>query len=172
MDVLASRTLTEAGGTTGRSEGRDYAAAVYGSLLVTTLLTVELRAVASAELIAFTLILSVAVFWLTHAWARIVDRRIRGGVGLDGVVAIARAEAPMLAPVVIPALVLGLAPLGMVTVDSAVVIALAASLVQLFLWGVAVGRAAHSSWPVSVAVALVDLALGLLLVGLKVAVIH
>ena len=43
-----------------------------------------------------------------------------------------------------------------------------ASLVQLFLWGLAVGRAAHDSWPVAVGIGLVDFAFGRVIVVLKV----
>lgn len=151
---------------------RDYKAAVYGSLLVTTLLSVELRAVGDARLIAFTLLLSVVVFWLTHTWASLVDLRIRGPVHRAEVVRVAADEAPMLAPAIVPTVLLALVRLAGGDIDTAIAVGLVASLVQLFLWGLAVGRAAHGSWSVSIAIAAVDLAFGLLLVGLKVAVLH
>jgi hypothetical protein len=154
------------------TEDRDYTPAVYGSLLVTTLLTVELRATGSADAIALALLVAVSVFWLTHAWSRIVDRRVRGPVGPPAILALAAAEAPMLIPAVLPAAVLGLTRLGLYSADTALAVALVASLVQLFLWGLAAGRAAHNGWLVAVGVALVDLALGLLLVGLKIFVLH
>ena len=43
---------------------------------------------------------------------------------------------------------------------------------QLFVWGLVVGRAAHRGWLLPLAVALIDSALGILIVGLKVAVLH
>ena len=151
---------------------RDYKAAVYGSLLVTTLLSVELRAIGDARMIAFTLLLSVAVFWLTHTWSALVDVRIRGPVGRAEVVRVAGDEAPMLAPAIVPTLLLALVRLAGGDIDTAITVGLVASLVQLFLWGLAVGRAAHGSWLASIAIASVDLAFGLLLVGLKMAVLH
>lgn len=151
---------------------RDYKAAVYGSLLVTTLLSVELRAVGDARLIAFTLLLSVLVFWLTHTWSALVDVRIRGPVGRAQVMRIAADEAPMLAPAIVPTVLLALVRLAGGDIDTAITVGLVASLIQLFLWGLAVGRAAHGSWLASTAIAAVDLVFGLLLVSLKVAVLH
>src|SRR4029077_19609464 len=52
-------------------EDRNYAPAVYGSLLVATLVAVQWRAEAVPELIGLTLVTSVAVFWLAHAWSEI-----------------------------------------------------------------------------------------------------
>lgn len=78
----------------------------------------------------------------------------------------------MLAAGVLPALALGLAWLGVATVDQAIGTALAVCIAQLFLWGLAVGHALGRGWAVAVAVAAVDCALGLVIVVLKVAVIH
>jgi hypothetical protein len=128
---------------------RDYTPAVYGSLLVTTLLTIELRAVGSIETIALALLISVSVFWLTHAWSRIVDRRVRGPLRPSDIVTLATSEAPMLAPAILPALLLGLVRFDVYSPETALVVALAASLAQLFLWGLAVGHAAHSGWLVT-----------------------
>jgi hypothetical protein len=154
------------------SPGRDYTSAVYGSLLVATLLAVEWRQDASTTLVGLSIIIAVVVFWLTHVWSAIVNRRVRGPVGRADVMRLAAVEAPMLTAAVVPLLVLGLGALAFVTVDTAVVLALLASIVQLFLWGLAVGRAAHTSWPLAFAIAAVDCALGVLLVVLKVLVIH
>jgi hypothetical protein len=58
------------------------------------------------------------------------------------------------------------------TVDVAIGLALTVSIAQLFVWGLAVGRAAHSSWHLALAVALVDCLLGILIVVLKVLILH
>jgi hypothetical protein len=78
----------------------------------------------------------------------------------------------MLAAVVVPGLILGLGPALGLSVDMAIGIALAASIAQLFVWGLAVGRAAHSSWHIAFALALVDCALGIVIVALKVLILH
>ena len=154
------------------AEDRNYAPAVYGSLLVATLVAVQWRAEVVPELIGLTLVTSVAVFWLAHAWSEIVNRRVRGPVGGRDIATIALAEATMLSAIVVPGLLLGLPRFLGVDVDIAIGLALLASLVQLFLWGLVVGRAAHGTWPMALGVAIVDLALGILVVGLKVVVVH
>ena len=60
----------------------------------------------------------------------------------------------------------------MLDVDQAITLALIVSVAQLFLWGLAVGRAIGKGWPVALVVATVDCLLGLLIVVLKVLVIH
>lgn len=150
----------------------NYTAAVYGSLLVTTLIAVQWRHDTSTGLVGLTLLTSVAVFWLAHVWSAIVNERVRAPIGWAEARAIAAAEAPMLLAAIIPAALLGLNVFRMVTVDEATAIALVASIVQLFLWGIAVGRAAHSRWSVALGIATVDCLLGILIVVLKVVIIH
>jgi hypothetical protein len=151
---------------------RDYTPAVYGSLLVTTLIAVQWRYQPEVVHVGLALVISVGVFWLTHVWAGLVNRRIRGPIGRAEALAIATDESPMLLAVIVPSALLGLAPLGLTSADTAIAISLAASIVQLFLWGLAVGRAAHSRWHLAVGVAAVDALLGLSIVALKVVVIH
>ena len=59
-----------------------------------------------------------------------------------------------------------------VSTDLAIGLALAASLAQLFLWGLAVGRAAHGRWPVAIGLGLVDFGFGVAVVALKAVVLH
>jgi hypothetical protein len=146
--------------------------AIYGSLLVTTLVAVQWRGTAVPELIALTLVGSVTVFWLTHVWAEVISHRLRAPITAAEARAIATGEATMLVAVVIPALLLGLHRFGGVSADLAIGLALGASLAQLFLWGLAVGRAAHRSWPVAVGIGLVDFGFGLAIVVLKTVVLH
>jgi hypothetical protein len=97
---------------------------------------------------------------------------VRGPISRGEVVELARAEAPMLASAIVPGICLGLGSVGLLGIDAAFELALIASIVQLFVWGLAVGRASHSRWSVALGVALVDSALGLAVVVLKVLVIH
>jgi hypothetical protein len=150
----------------------DNTPAIYGSLLVTTLVAVQWKADAVPELIGLSLLIGVGVFWLAHAWAEVVNRRIRGSIGFSEGWSIALGEAPMLLSVVVPGLLLGLHRFAGVSVNLAIGLALGASLVQLFLWGLAVGRAAEESWPVAVGIGIVDFAFGLLIVVLKAVVLH
>ena len=150
----------------------DNTPAIYGSLLVTTLVAVQWKADAVPELIGISLVIGVGVFWLTHVWARVTNRRVGGPISAAEVWPIALAEAPMLLSVIVPGLLLGLPRAFGVSVDTAIGLALGASLAQLFLWGLAVGRAAHRSWHVAVGIGLVDFAFGVAIVVLKAVVLH
>jgi hypothetical protein len=151
---------------------RDYSAAVYGSLLVTTLIAVQWQTDLTPTFVAASLVISVVVFWLTHTWSRIVDRRVHGPIDRSTVLVLARDEAPMLVPALIPAVLLTLVRLDVYSVEVGETLALAVSLAQLFVWGLAVGRAAHGTWPMAIGVAIVDMVLGLLVVALKLFVLH
>ena len=78
----------------------------------------------------------------------------------------------MLTSAIVPAVILALPRFFGVSVDVAIGAALLASLVQLFLWGLAVGRAAHASAGWRFLVALVDCGIGVGVVLLKVLVLH
>jgi hypothetical protein len=153
------------------AEVRDDATAIYGSLLVTGLVAVQWRADSVPDAIALTVVVSVTAFWLAHIWSEIVGRRVRGPVTRGEAVAIARAETPMLSAAVVPALVLALGPL-IATTDQAIAAALFVCIAELFVWGLVVGRAAHSSPILTLRVAIVDSLLGLAIVAMKVLVIH
>jgi hypothetical protein len=155
-----------------RASSPDYASAVYGSLLVTTLVVVQWQSDAVPELIGLTLLTGVATFWLAHAWSEIVAHRVQGPIDLRIAGRIAASEATMLTAAVVPALILGLPRFFGVAPNVAIGAALLASLIQLFLWGLAVGRAAHGKLGLALLVALIDLGLGALVVGLKVLVLH
>jgi hypothetical protein len=164
--------LRRAGDSEDRKRTADNTPAIYGSLLVTTLVAVQWKADAVPELIGLSLVIGVGVFWLAHTWAEVINRRVDGPISMGDVGAIALAEAPMLVSVVLPGLLLGLHRAFGVSVDVAIGLALTASLAQLFLWGLAVGRAAHGSWPIAVGVGLVDFGFGVAVVALKAVVLH
>ena len=150
----------------------DFAPAVYGSLLVTTLVTVQWQGDPEPGLIGLSLLIAVTAFWLTHVWSEIVAHRVQGPIDRPTALGIARSEATMLSAVIVPGLILGLPSVFGVPIDVAIGAALVASLVQLFLWGLAVGRAAGVTLAQSVGIALVDCGLGIAVVILKVLVIH
>lgn len=151
---------------------RDYAPAIYGSLLVTGIVAVQWRTDVSTDAISLTVIISVVVFWLAHVWSEIVNRRVHGPIGQADVREAALDEASMLSSLIIPAIALAVGPRLGLSVDNTIEIALALCIGQLFLWGVIVGRAAHRGWVLPLIVALVDSLLGIVLVALKVAVLH
>jgi hypothetical protein len=150
----------------------DRASAVYGSLLVTALVAAQARSDAVPEFIAATLVVGVGVFWLTEVWTELIAIRTRGPITRGEVVAIGRAELPMLSAAVVPTILLLTASIGLTTPDQAANLAMAAGIVQLFAWGLMVGLAMRRGWGPALVVALVDVGLGLIIVALKVAVLH
>ena len=167
-------TLTGAHRDPGRGEkgSLDYAPAVYGALLVTTLVTVLWQRDTNPESIGIALLIGVGAFWLTDVWSEIVAHRVNGPIDVPTVLALGRAQAPMLTSAIVPGVILALPRFLGVSVDAAIGAALLASLVQLFLWGLAVGRAAHASAGLAFLVALVDCGIGVGVVLLKVLVLH
>ena len=151
---------------------RDYSWTVYGSILVTTLLVVESQADESPDFIGLTIVISIAVFWLAHAWSEVIGLRVHGPVGLRPILEIVRDQATILVAAVVPVALLGIRLTGVYSDATAVNLALAVSVVQLFLWGIVIGRAARATWPTTLLIALVDLGFGLVVVGLKVVAIH
>jgi hypothetical protein len=85
---------------------------------------------------------------------------------------VCRAQAPMLTSAIVPGIILALPRFFGVSVDAAIGAALIASLAQLFLWGLAVGRAAHASAGLALLAALVDCGIGIGIVLLKVLILH
>jgi hypothetical protein len=150
----------------------DYSQAIYGSLLVTSLVAVQWRGTPSPDGIALSIVITLGVFWLAHVWAEVVNLRVHSRFSQSVAVGLARDEASMLLAVILPALVLAIGPrLGM-AINTAVAAALVICIGQLFVWGLVVGRAAHRGWLLPIAVAIVDSLLGILIVALKVAVLH
>jgi len=150
----------------------DVASAIYGSMLVTVLLAAQSGADVAVARVGLYVVLGIFAFWLTHIWATLVGMRLDGPTTRPIVVEAAREESPMLGAAVAPLIALGLGLAGILTPLDALDLALAVAVVQLFLWGVAVGRAVGRTWSSALVVGLVDLGLGLAIVALKVFVLH
>jgi hypothetical protein len=169
---LDSRVIGVTAAPVRQLASTDVASAIYGSMLVTVLLAAQSRADVSVPRVGLYVILGVFAFWLTHIWATLVGMRIQGPVTRTVVTEVAREESPMLASAALPLLALAAGVLGTIASDQALDFALAVAVGQLFVWGVAVGRATGRAWGSAVLVGLVDLALGLAIVSLKVFVLH
>ena len=139
---------------------------------MTSLVAVQWRGQPSPDGIALSLVISLGVFWLAHVWAEVVNLRVHNRFAGSEAGRIARDEAAMLTALVLPVAVLALGPRLGLSIDVVIGAALVVCIGQLFVWGLVVGRAAHRGWLLPLVVALADSALGILIVGLKVAVLH
>jgi hypothetical protein len=123
---------------------------------------------------AIALVLTNAVFWLAHVHARVVavsvtaGRRPRAAEVREEM----RREWPLLqacVPLLIP-LLLGV--LGVFSRSTAHWLSILAGLVALLAWGVVIGRRRGMGWAGTALLAGINLALGLIVVLLKVLVDH
>jgi hypothetical protein len=150
-------------------EGRpsDAAAAIYGGILVTALVA----ALAHAEHDALTLVLSVAstmvVFYLAHVWSALVAERISRPRDLSAkhLLQLAHEEWPMLEAGMLSLVLLLGAEVGVYSLDTGVDLAVWLGAVNLFGWGLVLGRRNYDTWPQALFAAFVN---GLFGVGIVV----
>jgi hypothetical protein len=151
-----------------------YAAAVYGSIAAAALLAGFHDEHVSARMSLLTLLSTMGVFWLAHAWSTIVGERIHQGrlFTVRHAAEIARAEWPLMEATFVPGLALLLGWTGLLGRNAAVTLALVACVVQLFGWGFLVGIRAYERWWHATLAGLGNGLLGVALVGLELAIIH
>ena len=151
-----------------------YGPAVYGSILVASLVGAMFEQDASAQAMTLSLVSSIVIFWIAHAWSEVVGERLAHGHRFDRarIWSIAVEEWPLVESGVLPATVIALAWMGLLSRDTATRIALAVAIVQLLGWGVLAGHRTQATWRAAIGIGVVDAMLGILIVALEVAVHH
>jgi hypothetical protein len=154
--------------------GEHYAAAVYGSIVAAALIEAFRAEHVNAQDIALAVLTTMTVFWLAHVWSGIVGDRIHHGPQLQvaRLIRIGRAEWPLVQASFGPVVVLMLGWAGVLSHASAARLALGVCVVQLFAYGLTVGRQAYHRWPQAVVAGLLNAGLGLVLIELEVLVLH
>ena len=150
---------------------RDYTSAIYGSVLAATVV-VSAGDLRSPIALVVLLLGSGFVFWIAHAYAATVSSR-HGGWTLGAIRRTMQHEWPIAVAAVPPAIaagVLGLLP-G-VTVTAGAWVALIVALVEQQVWGYAAARQARLPRSELIVTILLNLVVGFIIVGLKVAVGH
>ncbi len=148
-------------------------ASVYGTILVSSVIVGLGGTSLTAGRMMAALAVTALVFALAHAWsgalARSADDRRALAVGhvLDGI----RHEWPMVEAVTPALLALGLAALGVYSVNTSLWIAIIANTFLLFAWGALLRRRAAGNAMESTLAGLTTAMLGLVLVALK-ALVH
>lgn len=165
--------LREAGQHDDRA---DVAGAIYGSLLAASTI-VGTSATATIDTkpwqLAGALVVTSGVFWLMHAYVRMVGIELpQHGSWARAARRGAREELPILAAVVPPLVAIAVAVAARQVGDRVGWIALWASLAGMVFWTWVAVRRAHARRSVAVLSLAVSLGLGLVLVGLKVALSH
>ncbi len=164
--------LIRLGPESGRAEF--YAAAVYGSIIAASLIVPFFEQHGSAETVALTLLSTMTVFFLAHVWSTVLGERIHSGspYSVHHTMDVARAEWPLIESTFGPVVVLILGWAGLWSDSTAERLALGICLVELFGWGVVVGRKAYGAWGSSLLSGVVNVALGIGLIWLEVTVFH
>jgi hypothetical protein len=118
-----------------------FGAAVYGSFLAASVVGVAYESGQDARTMTLSLLTSMLVFWLAHAWSEIVGTHIATGARFDHreAPAIARSEWPLVEAAVVPTILLALAWAGVWSRDTGATMALAATILQITGWGFIAG---------------------------------
>jgi hypothetical protein len=163
-----------ASGTYHDDKADHYAAAIYGSIIAAALIEAFRAEHAKAEGTALAVLSTMAVFWIAHVWSAFMGERIHQGakLGYERVREIARSEWPLVEAAFAPVGVLALGWLGILGDVTAEELALIVCIIQLFAWGIAVGRRAYNHWWPALASGFGNGVLGLIVVSLEVAVLH
>ena len=143
---------------------------VYGTIVVLSVIVAGAKAYPDdTTRIAVLVVATTVVFWLAHAYAHALTHSVRTGEQLtfDEVRQIGSHEAALILAGVPSIAVLLLGSLDVLDADTAVWLALCLGLVVLAVQGFVFARAERLGPKGTVAVVAVNLALGLLLVALK-----
>jgi hypothetical protein len=170
-DVGRSRT-----GRLGRAAmGERLGGFIYGTILVLAVLVAAAKAYPdSPGRIAAVVLATSAVFWLAHVYADSVAHGVAHGQRLSRAELryIARREASIIEAAVPPLAALLLGALGVLETNVAVWVAFGLGLTVLAAQGLNVARAERLTWLPTAGVVAANLALGVLLVALKLLVNH
>jgi hypothetical protein len=151
-----------------------YAAAIYGSILAAAFITVFRQEHAAPQTVALSVVGTMAVFWIAHVWSALLGEQIHHArrASFRHVKELARSEWPLLEASLAPVVALLLGWIGVIDESKAEDIALAVCVIQLFAWGLYVGRRAYDRWYAVLLSGLVNGLLGLAVVSLEITVVH
>ena len=118
-----------------------WGAAVYGSFLVASVVGVSYEAGDDARTMTATLLASMVVFWLAHAWSEVVGHHVAAGSRFrtHRIRHIARREWPLVEAALLPTTFLALAWAGVWSRDTGAALALASAVLQITGWGCLAG---------------------------------
>ena len=122
----------------------------------------------SPDLILTATVATLLVFWLAHVYAHFSTTRCARRTRWKVLASIMGQELSMLAAPALSILFLLLGALGLLNEPLAVRLALWAAVLQLFGWGIEVGRRRGQAWPAALLAGVINGIFGLVLVFLEV----
>jgi hypothetical protein len=164
-----------AGARRRRREGERLGGYIYGEIVVLATIVGGAQAYKhGAGHIAVLVLATTAVFWLAHLYAHALAESISKGqhISWHELRDVAGRESSIIEAAVLPVLMLALGSLGIVSVHLAVWLAFAAGLAILVMEGLAFARAEKLGSVGTTVIVAANLAMGLLLVVLKLAISH
>ncbi len=146
-----------------------YAAAVYGSILVTALIAALDHQHATAAALVGGVATTIGVFWIAHVWSGLIGERLVAARHFDwrGVRRVVGEEWPMIESAVPPLAALALAWAGLYSDHVGTWIALGIGIAHLFGWGFLIGRRTFGGVLPSIGSGVVDAALGVGIIVLE-----
>jgi hypothetical protein len=143
--------------------------AIYGTIVASAVIAASAAGGKSPDVILGLTVATLLVFWLAHVYSDFVDHGVRhGSSALRVLTSIMGQELSMLVAPALSILFLLLGAIGLLGEPLAVRLALWSGVIQLFGWGIDVGRRRGRAWPVAVLVGLVNAAFGIIIILLEV----
>jgi hypothetical protein len=152
---------------------RNLVAAIEGTLVATAVVaTIDANDSGSPARAFWILLATGTFFWIAHVYADLLAARIKGHHRMrrPDVVHVLHREWPLLQASMLLAVPLALGALGVITGAVALDLALAVGVAALFAWGVVFARREGHGLAGIIAAASLNAGVGLVIVGLKVAV--
>jgi hypothetical protein len=147
--------------------------AIYGTIVASSMIAATSAGGKSPDLILTTTVATLLVFWLAHVYAHFLDHEVRHDRTRWKVLAsIMGQELSMVAAPALPILLLLLGAIGLLNERLAVQLALWTGVVQLFGWGIEVGRRRGRAWPAALLAGLINGSFGLVVIVLEVLLHH
>ena len=158
----------------GWSLGQRPAGFIYGTLVALSVIAAEAPAKEGSGKIALVVAVTCLVFWLAHVYAHGIGYSVarKEHLSLGELRRIARREASIVEAAILPVAVLLVGETGLYSARTAVWLAFVVGLAELFAQGLVVARLERFGLLGTIALLSVNLALGGLLVALKILIGH
>jgi hypothetical protein len=150
---------------------RNVASAIYGEILVLSLLAAFTPSEVSSSEVLIEVVVTQFVFWVGHAYAEVVAAQIEipnRRVGRDMVWETMRRQSPLATAAIPAAVIVALAVIGLISLATAITIAFVYGVVALFGFGLQAARQRSRALSAQLLSASLSAGFGLVIVALKV----
>jgi hypothetical protein len=147
--------------------------AIYGTIVASAMIAATSAGGKSPDLILTATVTTLLVFWLAHVYAHFLDHEVRHDrTRLKVLASIMGQELSMVAAPALSIVFLLFGAIGLLGEALGVRLALWTGVVQLFGWGIEVGRRRGQTWPAALLAGLINGTFGLVVIVLEVLLHH